>query len=137
MMVAVALFRVISLSFDEYTLLPRTFQDIDNPSKMGLVEASGYLFLGVVGLCLTCLYYGKRFYPHKNPRLTVMVLFFLLGIRMAAFLYMGARVLNLIQGCDRYVCQVTAQVALNLGPVLFDMWAIPHLLSLVSSQAPP
>lgn len=106
------------------------FRDIDNPIKIGIVETSGYSFLGVVGLCITWLYYGKD-WCHQNPRLTIMMLFLMLGVRLTGFLYMGAKVLDLIQGCSRFLCEVALQVALNIGSVLFDMWVEPHLVSLV------
>ncbi|KAK4316086.1 hypothetical protein Pmani_012730 [Petrolisthes manimaculis] len=60
-----------------------------------------------------------------------MMLSLLLGLRLTGFLYMGAKVLNLIQGCNQYLCEVGLQVALNIGSVLFDMWAEPHLVGLV------
>lgn len=106
------------------------FRDIDTPIKIGIVETSGYSFLGMVGLCITWLYYGKD-WCHQNPRLTIMMLFLMLGVRLSGFLYMGAKVLDLIQGCGRFLCEVALQVALNLGSVLFDMWVEPHLVSLV------
>ncbi|KAK4316087.1 hypothetical protein Pmani_012731 [Petrolisthes manimaculis] len=59
MLVAAGLFNAVSLSYDDYTLLPQVFHEIDNPIKIGLVETSGYAFLGVVGLGITWLYYGK------------------------------------------------------------------------------
>lgn len=81
-------------------------------------------------MCITWLYYGN-YWCHQSPRLTIMMLFFMLGVRLTGFMYMGAKVLNLIQGCGKFLCEVGLQVALNIGSVLFDMWVEPHLVSLV------
>lgn len=134
MMTAAGLFNASSLLSDDFTLLPEVFDDVDTESKACSVMAGGYSLLGAVCLLVTCLYY-RGVVTDENPRLTAKLLFLLLGLRLAGFVYMGARLLLLGRQVSRYWGEVGVEVLVHLGTFLFDMWAEPHLVYLAGHGA--
>lgn len=134
MMTAAGLFNASSFLCDDFTLLPEVFDDVDTDSKARSVMAGGYSLLGAACLLVTCLYY-RGVVTDENPRLTAKLLFLLLGLRLAGFVYIGARLLLLGRQVSRYWGEVGVEVLVHLGTFLFDMWAEPHLVHLAGHGA--
>lgn len=129
MMAAAALFNASSLTYDDFVLLPEVFRDVNTPRKAGRVLADGYTLVGGACLLVTWLYY-RGVVIDENPHRTGRLLFLLLCLRLAGFVYMGARLLLVGRQVARHWSEVGVEVAVHLGTFLFDMWAEPHLVSL-------
>lgn len=129
MMAAAALFNASSLMCDDVVLLPEVFRDVSTPRQAGRVLAEGYGLLGGVCLLVTWLYY-RGVLIDENPHRTGQLLFLLLGLRLAGYVYMGARLVLLGRQVARHWSEVSIELLMHLGTFLFDMWAEPHLVTL-------